>query len=174
MNYRTFTATIDHGVTITFPSKPDESIRSMLKANGFRWNRSSWWRQRMTGAADFIAALDRKMNPKTGPDAPCWRCGNADGYFRHRGAATPVWCNACNSLMDKLDQLRPGQHWRSTTTGNLYYVDRYAPGDPTVDVERVDCHEPERYTWAVESFADLEKHDCTVPAGYVAAGLGEV
>jgi hypothetical protein len=27
---------------------------------------------------------------------PCWICNDPAGYFRNHGAATPVWCDACN------------------------------------------------------------------------------
>lgn len=29
------------------------------------------------------------------PSAPCWICGNPNGFFRNLGPATPVWCDAC-------------------------------------------------------------------------------
>jgi hypothetical protein len=93
-----FTYSIGHGVMVTFPSKPPESIRAMLKANGFRWAHGSWYRQRVTGAADFLTALERKCNPER-PDAACWKCGDPNGFFRHRGAAAPVWCDACNKAV---------------------------------------------------------------------------
>lgn len=28
--------------------------------------------------------------------APCWICNDPNGQFRNLGAATPVWCDACN------------------------------------------------------------------------------
>jgi hypothetical protein len=91
-----FTHSIGAGVRITFNEKPDERIRSLLKANGFRWSPTGghWWRTRVGGAADFLAALDRAVGPRK-PDGPCWKCKNPDGYFRPRGAATPVYCEAC-------------------------------------------------------------------------------
>jgi len=30
------------------------------------------------------------------PDGPCWICQNPEGFFRNLGAATPVWCDACD------------------------------------------------------------------------------
>lgn len=37
------------------------------------------------------------------PVAPCWICHAPEGYFRARGAATPVWCDACNEEQSKGD-----------------------------------------------------------------------
>lgn len=37
------------------------------------------------------------------PDAPCWICKAPEGFFRARGAATPVWCDACNAEQCKND-----------------------------------------------------------------------
>ncbi|HZZ80431.1 MAG TPA: hypothetical protein VFE62_18150 [Gemmataceae bacterium] len=64
-------------VSITFSAKPDERIRSMLKANGFRWSpaNSFWWRPRVSGAADFLAALERALNAPNAPTHERW--GNA-------------------------------------------------------------------------------------------------
>jgi hypothetical protein len=95
----TFTHSIDRaGVTVRFPAKPDDSVRSMLKAHGFRWSPQAglWWRRRIAGAADFLAALDRKLNPGR-PDGACWECGNPCAYFRNEGAAAPVRCDACQA-----------------------------------------------------------------------------
>jgi hypothetical protein len=86
---------------ITFPSKPSEAIRALLKGAGFRWSPSAgcWWRRGCKGAADFIAALDRKMNPGR-PDGACWRCKAPEGFFRPQGAATPVYCDVCNQALN--------------------------------------------------------------------------
>ena len=35
------------------------------------------------------------------PVAPCWICGNPEGFFRNLGTATPVWCSACNAVEQK-------------------------------------------------------------------------
>src|SRR5947209_6112737 len=97
----TFTHSIDRrGVAVRFSDKPDERIRRMLKASGFRWAPSAglWWRSRVQGAADFIGALERAIGPRR-PDGPCWRCQAPEGYFRNRGAATPVWCDSCAAAM---------------------------------------------------------------------------
>ena len=93
-----FTYSIESSDTrITFPSKPSESIRSMLKSAGFRWSPAGfWWRRGCKGAADFITALDRRLNPDR-PDGACWRCQSPEGFFRPQGAATPVYCDACHS-----------------------------------------------------------------------------
>jgi hypothetical protein len=88
---------------ITFSEKPPEDVRAMLKANGFRWSPAGmWWRSKAEGAADFLAALDRKIGPRR-PDGNCWRCQSPEGYFRPRGAATPVWCDACAAAVAERD-----------------------------------------------------------------------
>jgi hypothetical protein len=81
------------GVTIQFDDKPSDTIRSILKAHGFRWSPQSrlWWRRRVTGAADAIDAIRRELH-KGEPDGACWKCGKP-GRFRNRGAATPVLCD---------------------------------------------------------------------------------
>jgi hypothetical protein len=82
--------------SITFSAKPPDDVRAMLKAAGFRWSPAGhWFRTRSAGAADFLAALDRKLNPGR-PDGACWSCG-APGRFRPQGAATPVYCDACHA-----------------------------------------------------------------------------
>ncbi len=43
----------------------------------------------------------------------CWICGNAAGYFRSLGAATPVWCDACNQVQRAKDAAR--------TVGNVRF-----------------------------------------------------
>jgi len=45
------------------------------------------------GAADFLAALDRKIGPRR-PDGACWGCQAPDGYFRVSGPFAPVYCDA--------------------------------------------------------------------------------
>jgi hypothetical protein len=86
------------GVRVTFSEKPPDAIRSILKANGFRWSHVGgfWWRRAVKGAADFLAALDRAVGPRR-PDGACWSCGAPEGYFRPYGAATPVYCDACHA-----------------------------------------------------------------------------
>ena len=93
----TFKHSIGPDVRITFSEKPSADVRAMLKANGFRWLPSGgfWWRSRVRGAADFLAALDRKVGPRR-PDGACWRCKAPEGYFRPQGAAAPVYCDACH------------------------------------------------------------------------------
>jgi len=94
----TFKRSIGPGVRIRFSDKPDARLRGMLKANGFHWSPTGgeWWRARVAGAADFLAALDRAINPRR-PDGACWRCQAPEGYFRPHGAATPVYCDACHA-----------------------------------------------------------------------------
>ena len=106
----TFTHSIGPDVRIRFSAKPDERIRSMLKANGFRWSPGEglWWRGRISGAGDFLGALDRAIN---GPrKAKCWVCGSPDGYFRSEGAATPVRCDACQAAIVAQRRAIPGTH----------------------------------------------------------------
>jgi hypothetical protein len=101
----TFTHSIGRDVRIRFSVKPDARIRGMLKANGFRWSPSGgdWHRSRVAGAADFLAALDRVVNPRR-PDGPCWRCQSPEGFFRPRGATTPVFCDACDKALTETPQ----------------------------------------------------------------------
>src|SRR5260370_31868116 len=100
----TFKHAIDRrGVELRFSEKPDERIRAMLKANGFRWAPSAgvWWRRRIEGTADFLDALRKALfvGPPR-PDGPCWRCKAPAGFFRPRGAATPVYCDACAAIRE--------------------------------------------------------------------------
>ena len=55
----TYTHTIaPRFVSIRFPEKPPDDVRSILKAHGFRWSPQSgaWSRNRVTGAADVFSA----------------------------------------------------------------------------------------------------------------------
>jgi hypothetical protein len=94
-----FTYTIGPDTRISFPSKPVEAIRTMLKGAGFRWSPSAqcWWRRGCKGAADFITALNRELNPNR-PDGACWRCQSPQGFFRPYGASTPVFCEHCHDV----------------------------------------------------------------------------
>jgi len=96
-----FKYSIGPDTRIFFPDKPSEAIRALLKSAGFRWSPSAacWWRRGVKGAADFLTALDRKVNPRR-PDGPCWRCKAPGGFFRPRGAATPVYCDACYEALN--------------------------------------------------------------------------
>jgi len=107
----TFTHSIGPDVRIRFSAKPDERIRDMLKANGFRWSPSAglWWRRRICGAADFLGALDRALNPGR-PDGACWVCESPNGFFRAEGAATPVRCDACEAAIIAKRSATPGTH----------------------------------------------------------------
>lgn len=87
--------------TIAFDAKPSANVRSMLKANRFRWSPASqyWWRRGATGAADVIAAVQTTLDREAGirrPDGACWKCKAPEGFLRNRGAAAPVYCDACN------------------------------------------------------------------------------
>ena len=83
--------------TFKFPGKPPANVLTCLKGHGFRWSpgRGEWWRQRIAGAADVVAAIDRLLNPGR-PDGACWKCQSPYGRFRNRGAAAPVWCDKCH------------------------------------------------------------------------------
>jgi hypothetical protein len=93
----TFTYDIGPDTRLTFNEKPDAGIRSLLKGAGFRWAPQGgfWWRRGVRGAADFIAALRKRIGPRT-PDGACWGCGSAEGYFRNYGAAAPLYCDHCD------------------------------------------------------------------------------
>ena len=96
----TFTYGIGPDVRIRFSDKPDARIRGVLKANGFRWSPAAgeWWRLRVAGAADFLVALDRLVEPGK-PDGPCWVCQSPEGLFRNEGPAAPVRCHACQAAV---------------------------------------------------------------------------
>src|SRR5262245_24309065 len=82
----TFTHSIGPDVRLRFAEKPDARVRGVLKANGFRWapGEGIWWRRRVSGAADFIAALERAIGPRK-PDGACWGCQSPQGFFRREG-----------------------------------------------------------------------------------------
>jgi len=92
--------------SIMFAGKPPADVRAMLKANGFHWSPTGgfWWRRGCSGAADFLAGLDRKLNPGK-PDGACWECGAPDGFFRPQGAAAPVYCDACHARHERPDSM---------------------------------------------------------------------
>lgn len=92
----TFKYSIQGGVSIEFPDKPPVEILQALKSHGFRFNRGTWYRRRVDGAADFITWMEKTLNPPQS-DGACWQCG-APGKFRHRGAAAPVLCDACAAV----------------------------------------------------------------------------
>ena len=97
---RPFTYAIGSDTRITFPTVPDVRVRACLKAHGFKWSPSAscWWKRGAKGAADVVAALDKLMMPRK-PDGACWRCQSPEGWFRNRGAASPVWCDACRAAI---------------------------------------------------------------------------
>lgn len=99
----TYTYSIGGDFRITFDSKPDESIRSMLKSCGFRWSPSAgcWWRRKVTGAADFLDALTKRLRPAGLPDGACHRqrkngvfCGKLANW-RSWAACTFLFCDDC-------------------------------------------------------------------------------
>ncbi len=113
-----FTHTIGNGsVWLKFNDKPSAEIRGILKANGFRWSppSGSWWRTRVTGAADFILALEKRIGPKR-PDGACWECKSPEGYFRPYGAATPVYCDPCQAKHKAME----ANESRALDTDRLY------------------------------------------------------
>src|SRR5262245_58874982 len=96
----TFTHVLERGrVSVMFTDKPEERIRDMMKRNGFRWSREGfWYRLRVEGFADFLAALRRALEPGK-PDGACWVCKSPEGFFRPYGAATPVYCDECHAAI---------------------------------------------------------------------------
>ena len=92
---------IGHGqVTLTFDGKPSDRIRSILKANRFRWSPANkyWWRHSATGAADLIGTLHKILDSESGirrPDGVCWKCKDPEGYLRNHGVSSPVLCDSC-------------------------------------------------------------------------------
>lgn len=86
---------IGGGIAFKFGDKPDERIRTALKANGFQWHRQSgfWFRRRAGEWADLYCGIEKMLSPNR-PDGECWKCG-LPGKFRGYGAATPVFCDAC-------------------------------------------------------------------------------
>ena len=98
-----FKSSIQSGyVELRFNGKPPADIRAILKANGFRWSPANgvWWRTKVAGSADFIGALERRLNPGR-PDGQCWVCRTAPGFFRQEGPATPVRCNECQAAIEQ-------------------------------------------------------------------------
>jgi hypothetical protein len=102
----TFKYSTGPDVRITFSEKPGADVRAMLKANGFRWSPTGgfWWRIQVRGAADFLAALGKKIGPRR-PDGACWECQSPDGYFRPYGAASPVFCDRCHDAHRQTDPM---------------------------------------------------------------------
>jgi hypothetical protein len=102
----TFKYSIGPDVRLTCSEKPDADVRSILKANGFRWSPVGgfWWRIQVRGTADFLAALEKKIGPRR-PDGACWECQSPDGYFRPYGAASPVFCDRCHEAHQQTDPM---------------------------------------------------------------------
>lgn len=122
-----FTHSIDRfGVTIAFSAKPNEAIRRALKANGFRWQPAAahWFRGRVSGAADFLTALEKLIEPGK-PDGDCWTCKDPNGFFRPYGASTPVYCDTCyaNDRQHRDEQYNQGRDPRDPC-GDEAYEDR--------------------------------------------------
>jgi hypothetical protein len=138
----TFKYGIGPDTRLTFNDKPDAAIRALLKGAGFRWEPSGgfWWRRGVRGAADFIAALEKRIGPRR-PDAPCWICKAPDGYLRNRGAAAPVWCDGCAAMADYWEQLPAPEQKRfralsqgtELTAAQLAYTNRPHPADSQAD-----------------------------------------
>jgi hypothetical protein len=99
---RSYEVSFTGGVTIRFPAKPVDAVRSLLKAHGFRFVRGEWYRRSARGAADMLARLDRILEPGK-PDGACWKCNNPRGFFRPHGPFTPVYCDACHAALNTPD-----------------------------------------------------------------------
>ena len=141
----TFTHQIGPDVRLHFSGKPSERVRSALKASGFRWSPAGgfWWRNRVSGAADFIGALRIMLDREAGirrPDGDCWVCQSPEGFFRAEGAATPVRCDACQAVVVYWQNLSAGERdkWKAAaqttelTAPQLAYTNR-PQTRPTVD-----------------------------------------
>jgi hypothetical protein len=55
-------------VTLTFDGKPSAEVRATLKRCSFRWSPGGgyWYRNKVAGAADFVAALEKQMDREAG------------------------------------------------------------------------------------------------------------
>jgi hypothetical protein len=97
---------IQGGVSIEFSDKPADNVRAALKRMGFRWSPAArqWWRRRVTGAADDLAAIQRLLSPES-RKYPCWRC-KQPGELRNYGAAAPVLCEVCHLAHEGNDRVR--------------------------------------------------------------------
>jgi hypothetical protein len=124
----TFSQVIEPGrVSVMFTAKPPDHIRAMLKANGFRWSPQGgfWWRRKVVGIADFLAALERRLNPGK-PDGACWKCRSPNGFFRPQGAATPVYCDGCWRAVQAADPEDHTPYVHRTDRTDLDYEDQCA------------------------------------------------
>ena len=81
---------------IRFNRKPGAAVRGCMKSAGMRWNPQGgyWYGKRLPEPRPFEKAVDSENGVRR-PDGPCWICKNPNGFFRARGAATPVWCDEC-------------------------------------------------------------------------------
>jgi hypothetical protein len=127
----TFTHQFGSGAyfALKFNEKPCERIRSILKGAGFRWSPASatWWRSKVSGAADFMAALQRAIDGAEGirrPVGACWVCQSPDGFFRNRGAAAPVWCDACAARIDAEEKAAADARYRERKQQSADWFDR--------------------------------------------------
>jgi len=89
-------------MSLKFSGKPSEAVRAVLKSWGCRWSPASgeWWRGKVSGGADLVEAVRKCIDREAGirrPDGACWICKAEAGFFRNRGAAAPLWCDACDS-----------------------------------------------------------------------------
>lgn len=81
---------------IVFNRKPGEQVRAVLKTAGMRWSPQGYWYcPRGSYLPDALEKYVDKENGYRRPDGPCWICKDPAGFFRARGAATPVWCDKC-------------------------------------------------------------------------------
>ena len=99
----TFTHSVEFNqLVFRFSDKPSAAIRGALKANDFRWSPSGgyWWRRSRASWADLALWIDRQLDSEAGiarNDGPCWDCKAEPAVFRRYGAATPVYCDACEA-----------------------------------------------------------------------------
>ena len=92
------------GLKIEFSARPSAEILAIVKAAGLRWQSNGagggyWWRRRIDGAADFLLALQAKLDRAQGVKHyhKCWKCGSAQGELRPQACYSPVYCDRCHA-----------------------------------------------------------------------------
>ena len=93
-----YTARIQQGYTIiAFDAKPLPDALAVIKQAGMRWNASD---KTWAGKVDHdkvCKRLDQALGLPLKPDGACWQCKAPNGFFRHQGPFTPVYCDDCQN-----------------------------------------------------------------------------